>query len=102
MGCFLVASFCLLAAGCVRREQPADVTIINNAEPESLDPAIISGIPEFRIAIGLFEGLTRLDPKTARPVPGLAQGWDISPDGCIYTFHLRTNLVWSTGEPILF
>ena len=99
-GCFLVASFCLLAAGCVRREQPADVTIINNAEPESLDPAIISGIPEFRIAIGLFEGLTRLDPKTARPVPGLAQGWDISPDGCIYTFHLRTNLVWSTGEPI--
>jgi oligopeptide transport system substrate-binding protein len=100
MGCFLAASFCLLATGCVRREPPADVTIINNAEPESLDPAIISGIPEFRIAIGLFEGLTRLDPKTARPIPGLAQSWDISPDGCTYTFHLRTNLVWSTGEPI--
>jgi oligopeptide transport system substrate-binding protein len=100
MGCFLAASFCLLAAGCVRREPPADVTIINNAEPESLDPAIISGIPEFRIAIGLFEGLTRLDPETARPIPGLAQSWEISPDGCIYTFHLRTNLVWSTGGPI--
>jgi oligopeptide transport system substrate-binding protein len=100
MGCFLAASFCLLATGCVRREPPADVTIINNAEPESLDPAIISGIPEFRIAIGLFEGLTRLDPETARPIPGLAQSWEISPDGCIYTFHLRTNLVWSTGGPI--
>ena len=48
----------------------------------------------------MFEGLTRLDPKTARPIPGLAQSWDISPDGCTYTFHLRTNLVWSTGEPI--
>jgi oligopeptide transport system substrate-binding protein len=24
----------------------------------------------------------------------------VSPDGCTYTFHLRTNLVWSTGEPI--
>ncbi len=57
-------------------------------------------MPEFRIVIGLFEGLTRLDPKTARPIPGLARSWDISPDGCIYTFHLRTNLVWSTGEPI--
>jgi oligopeptide transport system substrate-binding protein len=98
--CFLVASFCLLTTGCIRREPPADITIINNAEPESLDPAIISGIPEFRIVIGLFEGLTRLDPKTARPIPGLAQSWDISPDGCIYTFHLRTNLLWSTGEPI--
>ena len=36
----------------------------------------------------------------ARAVPGLAETWDISPDGKIYTFHLRTNLVWSTGEPI--
>jgi oligopeptide transport system substrate-binding protein len=97
---FMVASFCLLASGCIRREPAADITIINNAEPESLDPAIISGIPEFRVVIGLFEGLTRLDPKTARPIPGLAQSWDISPDGCTYTFHLRTNLLWSTGEPI--
>ncbi len=100
IGCLLAGALCLLAAGCLRREPPADITIINNAEPESLDPAIISGIPEFRIDIGLFEGLTRLDPKTARPIPGLAQSWDISPDGCTYTFHLRTNLVWSTGEPL--
>lgn len=100
----ILFALCLLPAaflcGCIRHEPPADITIINNAEPESLDPAIISGIPEFRVVIGLFEGLTRLDPKTARPIPGLAQSWDISPDGCTYTFHLRTNLVWSTGEPI--
>ncbi len=49
---------------------------------------------------GLYEGLTRLEPVAARAVPGLAESWDISPDGKIYTFHLRTNLVWSTGEPI--
>jgi oligopeptide transport system substrate-binding protein len=96
----LAAGLCVLAPGCVRREPPADVTIINNAEPESLDPAIISGIPEFRVVIGIFEGLTRINPRTARPIPGLARNWDISPDGCIYTFHLRTNLVWSTGEPL--
>ncbi len=100
VGLILAAGFGLLASGCTRREPPADVTIINNAEPESLDPAIISGIPDFRVVIGLVEGLTRIDPKTARPIPGLAGSWDISPDGCIYTFHLRTNLVWSTGEPI--
>jgi oligopeptide transport system substrate-binding protein len=95
---FLAA--CVLICGCVHRDPPADVTIINNAEPQSLDPAIITGQPEFRIVIGLFEGLTRLDPKTARAIPGLAQSWEISPDGKIYTFHLRTNLLWSTGEPI--
>ena len=84
----------------MRPEPPADLTIINGAEPESLDPAIITGQPEFRIVIGLFEGLTRLDPQTARAIPGLAQSWEISPDSLTYTFHLRTNLLWSTGEPI--
>jgi oligopeptide transport system substrate-binding protein len=98
--CLLIFAFCLLNSGCVRREPPADVTIINNAEPETLDPALLTGQPEFRIVIGLFEGLMRLDPKTARPIPGLAESCEVSPDGCIYTFHLRTNLVWSTGEPI--
>ena len=91
---------CVLISGCVRREPSADVTIINNGEPETLDPALLTGIPEMRIAIGLFEGLVRLDPKTAQPIPGLAESWEISPDGKIYTFHLRTNLVWSTGGPI--
>jgi oligopeptide transport system substrate-binding protein len=91
----------LLSVGaCSRHEPPADVTILNGAEPESLDPAIITGQPDSRVVLGLFEGLTRPDAKTARPIPGLAERWEISPDGKIYTFHLRTNLVWSTGEPI--
>ncbi len=95
-----VLPLCVFLSGCARHEPPADITIVNNAEPESLDPAIITGQPEFRIVIGLFEGLTRLDPKTAHAIPGMAMRWEISPDGKIYTFHLRTNLVWSTGEPI--
>jgi oligopeptide transport system substrate-binding protein len=100
--CFLVGIFLagLLTAGCFRREPPADLTIINGAEPESLDPAIIVSQPDMRIVLGMFEGLTRLDPKTGRAVPGLAERWDVSQDGKIYTFHLRTNLMWSTGGPI--
>ncbi|HVU27412.1 MAG TPA: peptide ABC transporter substrate-binding protein [Verrucomicrobiae bacterium] len=97
---FCAVLLCVLSASCTRSEPPADITIVNQAEPETLDPAILTGIPEMRIAIGLFEGLARLDPKTAQPIPGLAQSWEISPDGKIYTFYLRTNLVWSTGEPI--
>jgi oligopeptide transport system substrate-binding protein len=90
----------LSLCGCVRHESPADLTIINNVEPESLDPAIITGQPDGRVVGGLFEGLTRLDPQTARPIPAIAERWEISPDGLTYTFHLRTNALWSTGEPI--
>ncbi len=96
----LVFAFCLLNSGCVRREPPADITILNGAEPESLDPAIIVAQADMRVIQGLFEGLTRLDPRTAKAIPGLAESWNVSPDGRIYTFHLRTNLVWSTGGPI--
>ncbi|HEY1663107.1 MAG TPA: peptide ABC transporter substrate-binding protein [Verrucomicrobiae bacterium] len=84
----------------MRQEAPADITILNGAEPQSLDPALLTGQADMRVAIGMFEGLTRLDPTNAQAIPGLAESWDISPDGTVYTFHLRTNLVWSTGEPI--
>jgi oligopeptide transport system substrate-binding protein len=81
-------------------EKRADLVIVNYAEPESLDPAIITGLAEMRIVSGLFEGLTRLNAKTVAPEPSLADHWEISPDGLIYTFHIRLNAVWSTGQPI--
>jgi oligopeptide transport system substrate-binding protein len=90
----------LLTTGCFRREPRADITIVNGAEPETLDPAIIVSQPDERIVEGLFEGLMRIEPKTGEPIPGLAERYEISPDGKTYTFHLRTNLVWSTGEPL--
>lgn len=90
----------LVVAGCVRHEPKADLVIINGIEPESLDPQLITGVAEMRIVSSLFEGLTRQDPVTSFPIPGLAESWDISPDGKTYTFHLRTNLQWSTGGPI--
>ena len=99
-GCLLLLCGALLPSGCRRQEPPADLTILNGAEPQSLDPGILSGQADMRVAVGIFEGLTYFDPKTGRAVPGLAERWEVSPDGCTYTFHLRTNLVWSTGEPI--
>ena len=65
-----------------------------------MDPALVTSIEDLRVIAALFEGLTRNDPVTARPIPGLAESWEISPDGCVYTFHLRDNLMWSPGEPI--
>ena len=72
----------------------------NGAEPQSLDPHMISGVPEHRIYSSLFEGLVTYDPKTADPVPGVAESWTISKDGLTYTFKLRKNAVWSDGTPI--
>lgn len=89
----------LLCASCEHSPR-ADLVIANGTEPESLDPAIVTGVSEMRITKALFEGLVKLDGQTVRPIPALADGWTVSPDGKTYTFHLRTNLAWSTGEPI--
>ncbi len=90
----------LLLTACGPPLPPADLTIINGAEPESLDPALALSVEDLRVVQPLFEGLTRNDPVTAAPVPGLAEQWDLSDDGRLYTFYLRSNAVWSTGEPI--
>src|SRR6056297_731719 len=81
------------------QEEPAEFIIVNGAEPETLDPHLISGVPEHRIYMSIFEGLTTYDPETAEPVPGLAKSWDVSEDGTVYTFHLR-EASWSDGVPI--
>src|SRR5262245_32858139 len=66
----------LILAGCTHSVPPADLIIINGAEPESLDPAIVTGQSDGRVALSLFEGLTRYNPTNAAPMPGLAERWD--------------------------
>jgi oligopeptide transport system substrate-binding protein len=77
----------------------ADLVLLNGSEPETLDPALITGQPEGRIAYALFEGLAAYD-HTGTPQPGVATRWETSPDGRIYTFHLRPEARWSNGDPV--
>jgi oligopeptide transport system substrate-binding protein len=71
----------------------------NESEPETLDPAIMTGVLESRLAMALFEGLVANDPKTLEPRPALAERWEVSADLLTYTFHLRAS-TWSDGEPL--
>ena len=95
----LIAIFLLLVAGCGSKVKRADLVFINGAEPETLDPPIITGQPEERLVETLFEGLTRFD-RAGHPEPGVAASWDISPDKRTYTFHLRPDARWSDGTPV--
>ena len=71
----------------------------NGTEPQSLDPHIATGVPEHHIISALMEGLIHKDGETLEPRPGVAESWDISDDGRVYTFYLRKNARWSNGDP---
>ena len=95
----------LLTASCAKRETPAEegirthtLLVGNQNEPATLDPHIYDAATDFNVIVALFEGLTCYDEKTATAVPGAAERWDLSPDGLVYTFHLRADARWSNGD----
>lgn len=97
----------VLAAGCARRESAVaagnreGILYRGNAsEPESLDPYLVRGAVEWTIVGSLFEGLVIADMATLEPRPGVAERWEVSADGLVYTFHLRADAKWSDGTAV--
>jgi oligopeptide transport system substrate-binding protein len=106
------ALLCLFAAilafsGCAKHETPVargnrDQVLLRGIgpEPASLDPHLATQAADYSVLSALFEGLVAEDPVDLHPVPGVAERWDLSPDGLTYTFHLRANARWSNGDPV--
>ena len=95
----LAAALLLSLAACGRSRQRADLVFINGAEPESIDPHVVTDQVGMRVASALFEGLCRID-EAGKPQPGMAVRWEVTPDRKTYTFHLRPNTMWSDGTPL--
>jgi len=91
----------ILACGGDSGSAPARNTIIDSRDtydPRSMDPALSTDVPTGRAVAYLFDGLTRFTAD-AKVVPGLATSWEISPDGLVYTFHLRNGVKFHDGRP---
>ncbi len=96
----LFAVLLLLAgSGCGRSFTRADLVFANGGEAETLDPALMTAQLDMRVAYALFEGLATFN-RAGEPVPGVAERWEISPDGTVYTFHLRRRRLWTNGARV--
>src|SRR5438034_2504731 len=76
----------------------ADLRLIG-ADPLTLDPALASDADSATYIVEIFSGLVTID-KDLKIAPDLAESWDISPDGTVYTFHLRSNAQMQDGRPV--
>lgn len=92
----------LMIVGCGPVGPPNRHELIDSRDqydPRSLDPALSTDVPTGRAVGYLFDGLTRFTPR-AQVEPALATRWDVSPDGEIYTFHLRPGVTFHDGSPL--
>lgn len=79
---------------------PIIMTVGTVLAPDTFNPfSMITGI-SWMIAWSTYERLTADDPTTLEPIPMLAQSWETSADGKIWTFHLVENSVWHDNIPV--
>ena len=71
----------------------------NDTDPSSLDQHKTSTVAEAHILRDLYEGLVVYN-AAAEVVPGVAESWEVSEDGTVYTFTLREDARWSNGDPV--
>jgi len=70
----------------------------NTNDPATLDPHKATGTWEDNIISDMLVGLTT-DDAEGNAIPGMAESWETTPDGLVWTFHLR-NADWSDGVPV--
>jgi oligopeptide transport system substrate-binding protein len=94
----------LLAAAIVwsrgSAQHTPDFAYIDRGDIFTLDLNQVSYMQDFRVLYALREGLYCSDPDTLRPVLTGAKSKDVSPDGKVWTFHLRPEARWTNGDPV--
>ena len=68
-------------------------------DPPTLDPHLTTDATSAQIIIEVFGGLFTID-RDLNIVPDLVEDWDVSPDGRVYTFRLRSDATFHNGKPV--
>jgi len=101
--------FLSLIMGCQEAETTPDSKLPSKSElrlpfngvVRNIDPGLEMSEPnQNELVEQLFLGLTTLEKATYQVVPRLANKWVMNEDGTVYTFWLRQDVKWSSGEPV--
>lgn len=81
------------------------LVIASGSELPALDPQSISGTIGLRVTDAIYETLVREDLETVTKkapevMPGLAESWNVSANGLVYTFEIRGGVQFHDGTPL--
>jgi dipeptide transport system substrate-binding protein len=94
----LVAAVAVLAATATAAGAKT-LTYCSEGSPEGFDPApFTTGTTMDASSQAIYNRLVEFERGTTRVRPGLAESWEVSPDGLEYTFHLRRGVSFQTTD----
>lgn len=80
--------------------EPVSFAFGLDAPPVRLDPALAMDRASAWVSAQIYDTLVRFKPGTTEIEPGLAEAWEVSPDGRIWEFTLREGVRFHDGTPL--
>ncbi|HXG71368.1 MAG TPA: ABC transporter substrate-binding protein [Gemmatimonadaceae bacterium] len=99
--CFAVALILVLCAACNGESSKRGNRLVVAAittDPGQLNTAITTNGSVHNAGGLLYDGLVALD-EAVKPLPALAERWEVENKGALYRFHLRKDVRWHDGKP---
>jgi len=75
------------------------LTVVDGIDVKDWDPAVAYGHESY-VLNNIYDPLTRYNTKEGKLEPALATSWSVSDDGLAWTFKLRPNVKFHSGEPM--
>ena len=92
-----LAAALILAAGAAGA---AEIKIVREMDANNYDPHKTTAQAAAEVLFMLGDTLVSLEPDMKTLTPGLAESWEVSPDGLTYTFKLRSDVTFCDGRPM--
>lgn len=75
------------------------VFILPGGDPPTMDPHLSGDATSAEYVVEIYSGLMTYD-QDLNLIPDVAESYDISDDGLVYTFKIRDDAVFQNGKPI--
>ncbi|MDQ7844065.1 MAG: ABC transporter substrate-binding protein [Armatimonadota bacterium] len=97
LGAVLLVLGSLPGAGDAQGTRPSIRVRLQFSPARNLDPVYRTRAADYFVYYNIFSHLVRWKPGTAELEPDLAERWEVSPDGRVWTFHLRKGVQFHKG-----
>src|SRR3569833_2381189 len=74
------------------------LVVCTEASPDFLNPQYSEANTAYDVSSQIYERLVAVERGGSKLLPGLAESWDISPDGRQVTFRLRKGVKWQSNR----